>query len=236
MEWALTSKGQRVRSCWRLLPVAAKQLQRDLKWQNPFHVGFNPKVISEVARSWGEEGHIVKKSLWVEVKTFPLPRKLSGRAVKIWTCISLLYYVSQERKCSFFKNQRIYFLSPQSESHSVSVNYQQEWAVLCVFGPFSACQPNSHWLWTFNSLQWQSRRHGRIKGRVGTQSSHLASSVMLLNTSGASCNVQVFLRQGTAHCSTACSPLPPQSLLYCKRVVLHPNAQRYVRARPDLVH
>lgn len=40
------------------------------------------------------------------------------------------------------------------------------------------------------------------------------------STSGASCEVQLFLRQGTARCSTACSPLQPQSLLHPKPLCL----------------
>lgn len=129
-----SDKQRWARSCWWLLPAAAMQAGRDLSRWNPFHVDFIPKVISEVARSWGEkEGHIVKYPPWIKVETIPLPRKVGGRAVKIWTCISLLCYVSQERKSSFFKTQRIYFLSPLSGSHSVTVNQQQKWAVLCLF-------------------------------------------------------------------------------------------------------
>lgn len=58
----------------------------------------------------------------MKTEAVPLPRKVGGRAVKTRACISLLCYVSQERKPSFLKKQRIYFLSPLSESHSVTVN------------------------------------------------------------------------------------------------------------------
>lgn len=174
-------------------------------------------------------GSHCQKLQGIEAETLPLPRKLSGRAVKIWACISLLYYASQERKPTFSKTQGFFFLSPQCESHSVSVNYQQGWAVLCVW--CLLCLPrvvNISFTETWKK-QGQGGRSESSSCLLRDVTEHLWSQLWC-----------AAVPQAGHSCSTACPPLQPQSLLYPKPVVLNGwtslNAQRCTRARPDPVH
>lgn len=170
-----------------------------------------------------------KKSLWIEAENFPLPRKLSGRAVKIWACISLLYYASQERKPIFLKTQRIYFLSPQCECELPTRvgSALCAWSLLClsllVNISFTPVTTTETW-----KRQGQGGHSEFSSGLFRDDTEHLWSQLWC----------ELFLRQGRAGCSTAWSPLQPQSLIYPKPAVLNEqmslNAQKYTRARSDL--